>query len=38
MRIALLHYTAPPVVGGVESVIGHHSRLMINTGYEAYCS
>lgn len=34
MRIALLHYTAPPVVGGVESVIGHHSRLMINAGYE----
>lgn len=34
MRIALLHYAAPPVVGGVESVIGHHSVLMGNAGYE----
>lgn len=28
MKIALLHYSAPPVVGGVESVINHHARLM----------
>jgi glycosyltransferase involved in cell wall biosynthesis len=28
MKIALLHYAAPPVVGGVESVMGHHARLM----------
>jgi glycosyltransferase involved in cell wall biosynthesis len=34
VRIALLHYAAPPVVGGVESVIGHHSVLMGNAGYE----
>ncbi len=34
MRIALLHYTAPPVVGGVESVLGHHARLMADDGYE----
>ncbi|MFN8596962.1 MAG: glycosyltransferase family 4 protein [Anaerolineae bacterium] len=28
MKIALLHYSAPPVVGGVESVLAHHARLM----------
>lgn len=30
--IALLHYSAPPVVGGVESVLGHHARLMADDG------
>ena len=34
MKIALLHYSAPPVVGGVESVIGHHARLMAEAGHE----
>jgi glycosyltransferase involved in cell wall biosynthesis len=34
MRIVLLHYTAPPVVGGVETVIGHQARLMAGSGYE----
>lgn len=33
MRIALLHHSAPPVVGGVESVIGHHARLMAAAGH-----
>jgi glycosyltransferase involved in cell wall biosynthesis len=33
MRIALLHYAVPPVVGGVESVIGHHARLMADDGH-----
>jgi mannosylglucosylglycerate synthase len=28
MKIAILHYSVPPIVGGVESVIGHHARLM----------
>ncbi|HEX9028713.1 MAG TPA: hypothetical protein VF823_06030, partial [Anaerolineales bacterium] len=28
MRVQLLHYSAPPVVGGVESVIGQHARLI----------
>ena len=28
MKIAILHYSVPPVVGGVESVIAHHARLM----------
>lgn len=33
MKIDLLHYSAPPVVGGVESVIGHHARLMASAGH-----
>lgn len=31
--IGILHYTAPPVVGGVESVIAHHARLLAAAGY-----
>ncbi len=34
MKIALLHYSSPPIVGGVESVLGHHARLMANAGHE----
>ncbi len=33
MRIVLLHHSAPPVVGGVESVLGHHARLMASAGH-----
>jgi glycosyltransferase involved in cell wall biosynthesis len=33
MKVCLLHYAAPPVVGGVESVIGHHARLMADDGH-----
>lgn len=33
MNIALLHYSASPIVGGVESVISHHARLMVNAGH-----
>jgi glycosyltransferase involved in cell wall biosynthesis len=32
-RITLLHYSAPPVVGGVESVIAHQARLMTDDGH-----
>jgi len=32
-RVALLHYSAPPVVGGVESVLAHHARLMADAGH-----
>jgi mannosylglucosylglycerate synthase len=28
MNICLIHYAAPPVIGGVENVIGEHARLM----------
>jgi glycosyltransferase involved in cell wall biosynthesis len=31
--IAILHYSAPPVVGGVESVLGQHSRLFADAGH-----
>jgi glycosyltransferase involved in cell wall biosynthesis len=29
-----MHYSAPPVVGGVESVLAHHARLMANAGHQ----
>jgi mannosylglucosylglycerate synthase len=32
-RIALLHYSVPPVIGGVESVILAHARLLVDAGY-----
>ena len=28
-----LHYSVPPIVGGVESVIAHHARLMSADGH-----
>ena len=33
-NVALLHYSAPPIVGGVESVLGHHARLMADDGHQ----
>ena len=33
-KVALLHYSASPIVGGVESVIGHHARLMAEDGHQ----
>ena len=33
MNIAILHYSVPPIVGGVESVIAHHARLMAANGH-----
>ncbi len=33
MEIVLIHYSAPPVVGGVETVITHHARLMADAGH-----
>ncbi|WP_376792469.1 glycosyltransferase family 4 protein [Thermoflexus sp.] len=35
-RVALIHYTAPPVVGGVEAVLAEHARLFIAAGYPTY--
>jgi glycosyltransferase involved in cell wall biosynthesis len=32
-QIALLHFSAPPVVGGVESVMNHHAQLMAAHGH-----
>ncbi len=34
MKIALLHYSSPPIVGGVESVLAQHARLMSKAGHE----
>jgi mannosylglucosylglycerate synthase len=34
MKIALMHYTSPPIVGGVESVLAAHARLMAAAGQE----
>ncbi len=33
-KIVLLHYSAPPVVGGVESTIYHHACLLVQVGYQ----
>lgn len=32
-NVAILHYSAPPVVGGVESVIEHHARMFVAAGH-----
>ncbi len=32
-RIAVLHYSALPVIGGVEYVIAEHTRLLLRAGY-----
>ena len=32
-KVAILHYAAPPVVGGVESTIYHHARLLVKYGW-----
>lgn len=34
MRIALVHYTKPPVIGGVERVIGDQARALTALGHE----
>ncbi len=33
MQIALLHYSVPPVIGGVESVLAQQARLMADAGH-----
>lgn len=33
-RIAILHYAAPPTIGGVESTIAAHARLFADHGYK----
>lgn len=32
-RIGLIHYSAPPISGGVESVIGQLGKLLVGNGY-----
>jgi glycosyltransferase involved in cell wall biosynthesis len=33
-RVALVHYSAPPVVGGVEVVVGAQARILARAGYD----
>ena len=33
MHIALIHYSAPPIVGGVEGVLAQQARLMTQAGH-----
>ena len=32
-KIGILHYSAPPVIGGVEAVIFAHARVFVEAGY-----
>ena len=32
--VAIIHFAAPPIIGGVESTIYHHARLLVEAGYE----
>jgi glycosyltransferase involved in cell wall biosynthesis len=34
MKIAVMHYSSPPIVGGVESVLAHHALLMAKAGHD----
>lgn len=31
--VSIVHYTAPPVIGGVEATIRDHARLLVRRGY-----
>ncbi|MGQ0603849.1 MAG: glycosyltransferase [Anaerolineales bacterium] len=33
MQVSLIHYSAPPIVGGVESVLAHQARLLADDGH-----
>ncbi len=33
-KIAIIHYTYPPVIGGVEGVIQAHARMLTEDGYK----
>ena len=32
-HVAILHYASPPVVGGVESTLAHHTRVLCDAGF-----
>src|SRR5438046_1023392 len=36
LKIAMLHYACPPTVGGVESILATHARLLAKLGHEPY--
>jgi glycosyltransferase involved in cell wall biosynthesis len=33
-QITILHYAAPPVIGGVESTIYHHTKMFLEHGFQ----
>jgi len=35
-QVTILHYSAPPIIGGVESTIYHHARLLAQAGYRVH--
>jgi mannosylglucosylglycerate synthase len=32
-RLGMLHYSCPPIVGGVEAILATHARLFLDEGY-----
>jgi glycosyltransferase involved in cell wall biosynthesis len=34
MHIGLIHYTAPPIIGGVETTIGFQARFLADAGHD----
>ncbi len=34
--VAIMHYAAPPILGGVESTIAHHARLLLQAGHQVH--
>jgi glycosyltransferase involved in cell wall biosynthesis len=32
--IGIIHFAAPPIIGGVESTIYHHARLLVTVGFK----
>ncbi len=34
MKVAILHYSVPPIVGGVEAVIQAHTRMLLQAGFQ----
>ncbi|HID32416.1 MAG TPA: glycosyltransferase, partial [bacterium (Candidatus Stahlbacteria)] len=32
-RLGIVHYSTPPIIGGVEEVVKYHSRLFLDDGY-----
>lgn len=33
LRVLILHYSSPPIIGGVETTIYHHARLLAEGGH-----
>ncbi|HEX3247219.1 MAG TPA: hypothetical protein VHX16_17580, partial [Chloroflexota bacterium] len=33
-RLGMLHYSCPPIVGGVETILATHARLFLQAGFQ----